>query len=165
MVTSSDLEKQLKVATRTGKYVVGRREVLGSLKGSKILVWSSSANVPPEILAQCKSLSIPAIRFDGNPIELGRMCGIPFKVSVIAVKSPGDADLDPFGSSQDYSLPQSSYAPQQVPKAPEKVEAPKENKEEPKTETEKPKRKRVKKTEDSKEEKPQAKKTKSRKKE
>ncbi|MHB1908547.1 MAG: ribosomal L7Ae/L30e/S12e/Gadd45 family protein [Nitrososphaerales archaeon] len=163
MVTSSDLEKQLKVATRTGKYVVGRREVLGSLKGSKLLVWSSSANVPPEILGQCKSLSIPAIRFDGNPIELGRMCGIPFKVSVIAVKSSGDADLDPFGSAQDYSLPQSSYTPQQVTQAPEK-ETPIENKEEPKTEAVKPKRKRAKKTEE-KEEKPRAKKTKSKKKE
>ena len=101
--TASELEKQLRAATRTGKYIVGRKEVLGSLKGSKLLVWSASANLPPEILNQCQSLEIPALRFDGNPIELGRACGIPYKVSVIAVRSAGDADLSNFSGSRDYS--------------------------------------------------------------
>jgi large subunit ribosomal protein L30e len=101
--SGADLERQLKAVTKTGKYVVGRREVLGSLKGSKLVVWSASANVPPQILNECKTLQVPAIRFDGNPIELGRTCGIPYKVSVIAVKSPGDAVLSSFESSKDYS--------------------------------------------------------------
>jgi large subunit ribosomal protein L30e len=98
-----DLERQLKSVTKTGKYVVGRKEVLGSLKGSKLVVWSASANVPPQILSECKTLQVPAIRFDGNPIELGKVCGIPYKVSVIAVKSPGDAVLSTFENSKDYT--------------------------------------------------------------
>jgi large subunit ribosomal protein L30e len=104
MPEERELEKQLRLVSKTGKYVVGRREVMGSLKGSKLLVWSTSAGLPQSILDDSKNLQIPAIRFDGNPVELGRACGIPFRVSVIAVKSPGDADLKRFLSSSDYGV-------------------------------------------------------------
>lgn len=102
MSENLELEKQLKLVARTGSYVVGRREVSTSLKGSKLLVWSASANVPQTILDECKTLSVPAIRFSGNPVELGRACGIPFRVSVIALKTVGDADLSPFAKASDY---------------------------------------------------------------
>ena len=46
MPEERELEKQLRVAAKTGKYIVGRREVLSGVKGSKLLVWSASANVP-----------------------------------------------------------------------------------------------------------------------
>ena len=42
MPENLELEKQLKLAKRTGSYLVGRREVLSGLKGSKLLVWSAS---------------------------------------------------------------------------------------------------------------------------
>jgi ribosomal protein L30E len=103
-ISPVDLEKQLKLVTKTGKYLVGRKEVLNSLKGTKLLVWSASANLPPRIFEEAKNLEVPAIRFDGNPIELGRTIGIPFKVSIMAVKSPGDASLGSFEKSQDYFL-------------------------------------------------------------
>ncbi len=101
---ASDLERQLKLVTKTGKFIVGRKEVAGSLKGSKLLVWSASANLPMDLIEQCKTLQIPALRFDGNPIELGRTAGIPYKVSVLSVRSPGDADLESLSNSQDYSI-------------------------------------------------------------
>jgi large subunit ribosomal protein L30e len=111
-----DLEKQLKAVTKTGKYIVGRKEVLNGLKGSKLVVWSASANVPPKILEECKSLQVPAIRFDGNPIELGKSCGIPYKVSVIAVKSAGDAAFGSLEKFQDYSNPGPGLQrPQSIP--------------------------------------------------
>jgi large subunit ribosomal protein L30e len=109
-----DLEKQLKAVTKTGKYVVGRKEVLNGLKGSKLVVWSASANVPPRILDECRNLQVPAVRFDGNPIELGKTCGIPYKVSVIAVKSAGDASLGTFEKSEDYANPKSGFQRQQA---------------------------------------------------
>jgi large subunit ribosomal protein L30e len=102
MSENLELERQLKLASKTGSYIVGRREVSSSLKGSKLLVWSASANVPQTILDECRNLSVPAIKFAGNPVELGRACGIPFRVSVIALKAAGDADLSPFSKSSDY---------------------------------------------------------------
>jgi large subunit ribosomal protein L30e len=102
MSENLELEKQLKLAKRTGSYVVGRREVSGSLKGTKLLVWSASANIPQSILDECRNLSVPAIKFGGNPVELGHACGIPFRVSVIALKTTGDADISNFTKSSDY---------------------------------------------------------------
>lgn len=102
MEDTRDLEKQLKIAAKTGKYIVGRREVLSGIKGSKLLIWSASASVPQKILDESKSLSVPAVRFEGNPVELGKACGIPFRVSVIALKVAGDADLSPFSKASDY---------------------------------------------------------------
>jgi len=102
MSENLELEKQLKLVKKTGSYVVGRREVSSSLKGAKLLVWSASANVPQAMLDDCRSLSVPAIKFAGNPVELGRACGIPFRVSVIALKSTGDADLSAFSKASDY---------------------------------------------------------------
>jgi large subunit ribosomal protein L30e len=102
MSDERELEKQLKIAAKTGNYVVGRREVQSGIKGSKLLVWSASANLPQGILDECRGLSVPAFRFSGNPVELGRACGIPFRVSVIALKSPGDADLSAFSRASDY---------------------------------------------------------------
>jgi len=102
MSENLELEKQLKLVKKTGSFVVGRREVSSSIKGSKLLVWSASANLPQLILDECKNLSIPAIKFAGNPVELGRACGIPFRVSVIALKSVGDADISGFTKSTDY---------------------------------------------------------------
>jgi large subunit ribosomal protein L30e len=99
-----DLERQLKAAVRTGKVTVGRKEVANSLKASKLLVWSASANLSQDLLNQCQSLQIPAVRFDGNPIELGHIAGIPYKVSILSVKSSGDAKLDPFSDSKDYTV-------------------------------------------------------------
>jgi large subunit ribosomal protein L30e len=102
MSDERELEKQLKIAAKTGNYIVGRREVQSGIKGSKLLVWSASANLPQGILDECRGLSVPAFRFSGNPVELGRACGIPFRVSVIALKSPGDADISAFSKASDY---------------------------------------------------------------
>ncbi len=109
-----DLEKQLKVVTKTGKYIVGRKEVLNGLKGSKLVVWSSSANVPPKLLNECKELQVPAVCFSGSPIELGKLCGIPYKVSVISVKTAGDAILRNYESAREYSSPRSKVGLQSL---------------------------------------------------
>lgn len=139
-----DLERQLKAAVKTGKVTVGRKEVANSLKATKLLVWSASANLSPQLLKQCQSLEIPSVRFDGNPIELGKMAGIPYKVSVLSVKSGGDAKLDPFSDSKDYSvrkgpsfLAASEAAPAEGPEPKEAEEKKPAKKSEPKRKTKK----------------------------
>ncbi|HVB11630.1 MAG TPA: ribosomal L7Ae/L30e/S12e/Gadd45 family protein [Nitrososphaerales archaeon] len=139
MPEARELEKQLRVAAKTGKYIVGRREVLSGVKGSKLLVWSASANVPQKILDECKTLSVPAIKFDGNPVELGHACGIPFRVSVIAVKSSGDADLSTFQKSSDYVAISQVILP--TAKVEEKAEEPKKEAAEKPATKRKPKKK------------------------
>jgi len=137
MSANLELEKQLKLVAKTGSYVVGRREVSNSLKGTKLLVWSASANVPQLILDECKNLSVPAIKFTGNPVELGRACGIPFRVSVIALKSPGDADLSPYVRSSDYHSGVMVTPPKQEQPHQQQRTEPKSPKEEPEVKTKK----------------------------
>lgn len=140
LAESRDLEKQLKLAAKTGKYVVGRREVLSGLKGSKLLVWSASANVPQQILDDCRAQSVPTVKFEGNPVELGKACGIPFRVSVIAVKTPGDADLSSFSNANDYL---SSSSGMRIPEV-KKVEEEEPKKEEIQKAAPKSRKKKVK---------------------
>ena len=140
MPENLELQKQLKLAAKTGSYIVGRREVPNAIKGTKLLVWSASADVPQTILDECRKLSVPALKFGGNSVELGRACGIPFRVSVIAVRAAGDADLSEFASSSDYrsgsTVVMKPETEMEKPKEAEKTNVRKESKK--KDETDKP---------------------------
>ncbi|MCP8315204.1 MAG: 50S ribosomal protein L30e [archaeon] len=95
MISEKNLEKILRTVIKTGKFIIGAKEVSRSIKGSKIMIYSSSLpkNWISEVVNTCKSLSIPFIEFKGTSVELGRICGRPFPVSAIAIKSPGEGDI------------------------------------------------------------------------
>lgn len=97
MINEKDLEKILRTAIKTGKYIMGAKEVSRSIKGSKVIIYSSSLpeNWIPEVRNTCKSLSIPFIEFKGTSVDLGRVCGKRFPVSTIAIKFPGESDISP----------------------------------------------------------------------
>lgn len=89
------LSKTLRTAIKTGKVIIGTKEAIHSLKGSKLVVYSSSPSFPlvSELVKACKDLSMPLLEYEGSSIELGRLCGKPFPISVIVVKAAGEADL------------------------------------------------------------------------
>ena len=88
----------LKVAVRTGKVEMGYRSTLSSLRSAKLVVYSRSLNPERlhELLEAAKANNTPVVEFDGTSIALGNACGRPFPVLALAIKSPGDADLDKF---------------------------------------------------------------------
>ena len=100
-MTSVQLERALTEVAKTGKYVLGSREVLKSLKGSKLVVYSGSRDLPhiEGIVRACTQRSIPVVAYDGSSEDLGRLLGKPFLVSVVAVKSPVTEDLAASGLS------------------------------------------------------------------
>ncbi len=88
------LEKALRDAIKEEKCVVGARNVLGSIKDSKMIVLSQS--VPgrlQEIGAGAKEAGIPAVAFRGSSVALGRLCGLQFRVSAISLTSVADANV------------------------------------------------------------------------
>jgi large subunit ribosomal protein L30e len=97
VISEKDLEKILRKVIKTGKFIIGEKEVSRSIKGSKIIIYSIF--LPKKWISEvdniCKSLSIPFIEFKGTYMDLGRICARPFPVSAIAIKSPGEADLSP----------------------------------------------------------------------
>lgn len=90
-----ELEKILKGVVKSGKYVLGLREVLDSVTGSKIVIASNSVSLEEftKLSEACNSASVPLHRYGGTSVGLGRLCGKSFRVTALAVKSPGETDL------------------------------------------------------------------------
>ena len=87
------LEKVIKDAVAADKYKSGTKEVLQSVKGSKLIIVSKS--IDPEdgkkLKDQAKSANVTVYDYPGTSVQLGRLCNKPFRISAIAIKS-GTAD-------------------------------------------------------------------------
>jgi large subunit ribosomal protein L30e len=87
------LEKVIKEAITADKYKSGVREVLQSVKGSKLIILANT--VPSadraKIEEQAKSANVALYDYPGTSVQLGKMCNKPFRVNAISLKS-GDTD-------------------------------------------------------------------------
>jgi len=83
------IEKTIKEAVGSRKFKCGQKEVLQYIKGSKLIVISRSADHSTrlELEQQAKSAGVPIHEFDGNSIQLGKLCGKPFRVAVVSLKA------------------------------------------------------------------------------
>lgn len=89
------LEKTLKDSQKENKNILGSKEVLGSLKNSKLIVVSQST---PKIIAEkiiegAKKEKISTVQFEGTSVALGRLCGLQFRVSAVSLTSVSDANI------------------------------------------------------------------------
>jgi large subunit ribosomal protein L30e len=101
LIDQKILSKALHQATKTGKCISGYKEVHQSIKGSKLVVYSTALS-PAEIKTiaeECKAVDVPIASYAGKSFELGAACGKKYKISILAVKSPGEADLSPILTS------------------------------------------------------------------
>ena len=96
------LNKVIKDLVSPGKYKCGTKEVLPSIKSSKLLILSESVPLPmrAQIEEKSKESTIPICYFKGNSLQLGKLCNKPFRVSVIALKSGTEEDISVIMSSQ-----------------------------------------------------------------
>jgi large subunit ribosomal protein L30e len=83
------IEKTLKEAVGSSSFKCGHKEVLQSIKGSKLIVLSRSANAPTRRVLEQQALAagVQIHQFDGNSMQLGKLCGKPFRVAVVAIKA------------------------------------------------------------------------------
>ncbi len=89
------LEKALKEAMKEKKSILGSKEVLNSIKDSKLVVLSQSAPkiTADKILENAKKEKISTLQFEGSSVALGRLCGLQFRVSTISLTSLSDANI------------------------------------------------------------------------
>ena len=89
------LEKILKDALKEDKIMMGTKQVLNSMKNSKLIVLSQS--VQKEMFAKieldAKKEKIPLVNFQGTSVALGRLCGLQFRISTISFTSLSDANI------------------------------------------------------------------------
>ena len=89
-------DKVLKDAITANKYKCGTKEVLRSIKGSKLIVLSNtvSPNVRSKIESEANQENVPIYLFNGNSFRLGKLCNKPFRINAIALKSGTDAQIN-----------------------------------------------------------------------
>ena len=89
------LEKALKDSMKENKSILGSKQVLGSLKNSKLVVLSKSApkNLADKIIEGAKKEKVSTLQFEGSSVALGRLCGLQFRVSSVSLTSISDANI------------------------------------------------------------------------
>ena len=89
------LEKAIRDAIEDGKCTFGAKEVIGTIKNSKLVVISHS--VPEVVLEKiheaAKNSKTPTLNYDGSSVELGRLCGTQFRISTLSLKTLSDTNL------------------------------------------------------------------------
>jgi large subunit ribosomal protein L30e len=90
------IEKLVKDAVKANKYKCGTKEVLQSIKGSRLIIVSNSVDLDSKskFQSQSGSSNVPLYQFDGNSIKLGRLCNKPFRISVIALRTGTDTEIN-----------------------------------------------------------------------
>jgi large subunit ribosomal protein L30e len=89
------LEKAIKDAMDDNKCSVGAKEVIGSMKNSKVIILSESVpkNMLQKIQETAKSSQVPTLDFKGSSVELGRLCGTQFRISALSLKTLSETNL------------------------------------------------------------------------
>ena len=89
------LEKVIKEAMDDKKCSLGAKEVIGSMKNSKLIILSQSIpkNILQKIEEVAKSSKITTLNFNGSSVELGRLCGTQFRISALSLKTLSETNL------------------------------------------------------------------------
>jgi len=92
---SKILEKSLKDAHKEDQLTIGTKQVLNSIKNSKLIVLSQSVSkeIIEKIESDAKKEKVPLVNFQGTSVALGRLCGLQFRISTISFTSITDANI------------------------------------------------------------------------
>jgi len=89
------LEKEIKDARKEKKSIWGTKQVLNSVNKSKLIVTSYSISKDElEIIHNnAKKGNVNILNFDGSSVDLGKLCGLQFRVSAMSFTSISEANI------------------------------------------------------------------------
>ena len=89
------LEKALKDAIKENKCILGSKQVLSTLKDSKLVVVSDSVQnqITEKIQSDAKKVKVPTMNFNGSSVALGKLCGLQFRVSTVSFNSLTESNI------------------------------------------------------------------------
>jgi len=91
------INSRLSLVMKSGKYTLGYKSGLKSLRNGKSKLVIISGNCPPlrksEIEYYAMLAKTGVHHYGGNNIDLGTACGKYFRVSVLSITDPGDSDI------------------------------------------------------------------------
>ena len=90
------LEKVIKDAVATDKYKSGVKEVLQSVKGTKLIIVSKSIDSDDrtKLEEQAGTASVAVYEYPGTSVQLGKLCNKPFRITAVAIKSGTAAEIE-----------------------------------------------------------------------
>ena len=92
-----DVNKAIATTVKTGKILLGTNNAIKNAKTRKAKLIIVASNCPQKIREDieyyCKLSNIPVTIYKGTSIDLGAVCGKPFKVSALTIRKPGDSDI------------------------------------------------------------------------
>ena len=89
------LEKTLKDAIKDNQCILGTKQVLNSLSKSKLVILSKSIETENrrKIESNAKKSKIPTLDLNDTSVNLGRLCGLQFRVSSISLPQISQSDI------------------------------------------------------------------------
>lgn len=92
-----DLDKSIRLAVDSGKVELGAAKgIKFALTGSAkliILAKNCPRHISQDVRHYCAQSQLSIVEYDGTSLELGKICGKPFPVSVFSVLEAGDSDI------------------------------------------------------------------------
>ena len=92
---SKILEKALKDSIKENKCIFGSKQVIKSIKNSKLIVVSQSLTneISKKLAETAEQEKVPTVKFEGTSVALGKLCGFQFRISTIAFNSLTEANI------------------------------------------------------------------------
>ncbi|MEM0364976.1 MAG: ribosomal L7Ae/L30e/S12e/Gadd45 family protein [Candidatus Nitrosocaldus sp.] len=89
------IAKIVRNAIASNSCKIGSREVMKHIGNAKLIICSRSVSKDvAEKLKSYENSSTHIYYIDKNSMELGRLCGKPFRISIISVENVSKEDLD-----------------------------------------------------------------------
>ena len=94
-MTQKILEKTLKDAVKENQCILGTKEVLNSISKSKLIVLSRSIQTETrqKIESDAKKSKIPTLTFNDTSVNLGKLCGLQYRVSTLSLPQISERDI------------------------------------------------------------------------
>eukprot|EP00850_Spirogloea_muscicola_P008311 SM000044S15958 [mRNA] locus=s44:277536:278836:+ [translate_table: standard] len=95
--SQESINNRLALVMKSGKFTLGYKTVLKSLRSGKSKLVIICSNCPPlrksevEYYAMLSKTGVH--HYTGNNVDLGTACGKYFRVSAISITDPGDSDI------------------------------------------------------------------------
>merc|ERR1712179_683696 len=94
---NESINSRLALVMKSGKYTLGYRSTLKTLRQGKAKLVIIGSNMPQlrksEIEYYAMLSKTGVHHYTGNNIELGTACGKYFRVAVLSITDPGDSDI------------------------------------------------------------------------
>ena len=92
---AKQLEKALTDAIKTGKRTLGTKQITATIKDSKLVVISKSVPIlsAKKIEKTAQDNNVPLVHFNDTSVILGKLCGLPFRVSAISLSTLSSTNI------------------------------------------------------------------------